>query len=214
MLYIVCKVLYTSGIEDFIFKCNYMNKGIWIVVAVVVIGGIGVLMMQGNQKESAMMEKKAMEEKMMMEEKAMMEKKVMEEKAAMEGDAMMEKKDGAMMEKDEAMMEKDTAMMSKGSYEMYDASKLAMAEKGKVVLFFKAAWCPSCKTVDADIKANLAAIPAGVTILEVDYDKSADLKQKYGVTTQHTFVQVDAKGALITKWSGGATLASVVEKIK
>ena len=184
-----------------------MNKGIWIVVAVVIVGGLGVLMLSGNQKEAAMMEQKAMEEKMMMEEKAMMEKKAMEEKAAMEG--------GAMMEKDGAMMEKDgDAMMAKGSYELYDASKIAMAETGKVVLFFKASWCPTCRALDADIKANLSAIPGGVTILEVDYDKSGDLKQKYGVTMQHTLVQVDAKGNLIAKWSGGNTLAAVTEKIK
>ncbi len=170
------------------------------MVVVVVIGGLGILMVQSNQEESAMMEQKAMEEKTMMEEKAMMEKKAMEEKAAMEGGAMM-KKDGE-------------TMMSKGSYELYDASKLAMAETGKVVLFFKASWCPTCKAVDSDIKANLGSIPKGVTILEVDYDKSVELKQKYGVTTQHTFVQVDAKGNLITKWSGGNTLGSIVEKIK
>ncbi len=184
-----------------------MNKNIWIVVAVVVIGGLGILMLQSNQKESDVAEQKAMEEKMMMEEKAMMEKKAMEEKAAMEGGAMMEKKDGAMMEK-------DGAMMTKGSYEMYDASKLAMAKDGKVVLFFKASWCPTCRALDGDIKASLGDIPAGVTILEVDYDKSGDLKQKYGVTTQHTLVQVDAQGNLLTKWSGGNTLESVVEKIK
>ncbi len=177
-----------------------MNKNIWIVVAVVVVGGLGILMVQSNQKESAMMEQKAMEEKTMMEQKAMMEKKAMEEKAAMEGGAMMEKKDGVMM--------------NKGSYEMYDASKLAMANDGKVVLFFKASWCPTCRALDADIKANLGAIPGGVTILEVDYDKSTDLKQKYGVTMQHTLVQVDAQGNLIMKWSGGNTLSTVVEKIK
>lgn len=184
-----------------------MNKGMWIVVAVVVVGGLGILMWQSSQKESAMMEQKSMEEKMMMEEKAMMEKKAMEEKAAMEGGAMMEKKDGAMMEK-------DGAMMTKGSYEMYDASKLAMAKDGKVVLFFKASWCPTCRALDGDIKASLGDIPAGVTILEVDYDKSGDLKQKYGVTTQHTLVQVDSQGTLLNKWSGGNTLESVVEKIK
>ena len=190
-----------------------MNKGILVVGAIVVIGGAALLIGQSSQKEAAMMEQKAMEEKMMMEEKAMMEKKAMEEKEAMEGGAMMEK-EGAMMEKDGAMMEKDGAMMSKGSYEVYDPSKLALAEKGKVVLFFKASWCPSCRALDADIKANMGAIPGGVTILEVDYDKSGDLKQKYGVTMQHTLVQVDAKGNLLNKWSGGNTLTSVIEKIK
>lgn len=178
-----------------------MNSKIIVgVIAVVIVGGLGLVLMQNSQKDSAMMEQKAMEEKTMMEEKAMMEKKAMEEKAAMEGGAMMEKKDGAMM--------------SKGSYEKYDPSKLALANDGKVVLFFKASWCPTCRALDADIKANLGAIPGGVTILEVDYDNSTELKKKYGVTMQHTLVQVDAQGNLIMKWSGGNTLTALVEKLK
>lgn len=185
-----------------------MDSKVVIGVIGVLVIGLGVYGYSSSQKESAMMEQKAMEEeKMMMEQKAMEEKAMMEKEGAMmEGDKM--------MEKDGAMMEKDGAMMSKGSYEKYDPSKLAMAESGKVVLFFKASWCPSCRTLDADIKANMSAIPAGVTILEVDYDASADLKQKYGVTMQHTMVQVDAQGNLINKWSGGSTLASVVGNIK
>ena len=147
-----------------------MDSKVIIGVIGVLVIGLGIYGYSSNQKDGAMMEQKAMEEKKMMEEKSMMEKKAMEEKAMMEkgGEAM--EKDGAMMEKDGAMMEKDGAMMSKGSYEVYDASKLAMAEKGKVVLFFKASWCPSCRTLDADIKASLGDIPAGVTILEVDYE--------------------------------------------
>jgi thiol-disulfide isomerase/thioredoxin len=106
-------------------------------------------------------------------------------------------------------------MMVKGAtYEAYSPEKLANAEAGNVVLFFRAGWCPTCRTVDADIKANMNNIPANLTILDVDYDKSSDLKKKYGVTTQHTFVQVDSKGNLIKKWMGGSTLASVVGQVK
>lgn len=152
------------------------------------------------------MEQKALEEKTMMEKKAMEEQAMMEKEGAM-------KEGEAMMKKDEAMTSADS-MMSKGSYQLYDESKLALAEKGNVVLFFKASWCPTCRALDANIKANLSAIPDGLAILEVDYDKSGDLKQKYGVTMQHTLVQVDAQGTLLNKWSGGNTLASVVEKVK
>ncbi len=45
-------------------------------------------------------------------------------------------------------------------------------------------------------------IPENVNLLKVDYDSSSDLKQKYGVTMQHTFVLVDANGEMIKKWSG------------
>jgi thiol-disulfide isomerase/thioredoxin len=165
-----------------------MDSKVVIGIIAVLVIGLGAYVYNSNQKEGAMMEQKKMEDEKMME------------KEAMEGDKMMEKKDGAMM--------------SKGSYEVYEASKLAMAETGKVVLFFKASWCPSCRTLDADIKASLGDIPAGVTILEVDYDKYGELKQKYGVTMQHTLVQVDKNGNQIAKWSGGSTLEDVVKNLK
>ncbi len=211
-----------------------MVGGLGLIV--VALGVYGLTM--NNSARKVTLEQEATTEKLQLEEKMTMEKKAMEEKAQMEKDAMvptaaeaegsmmnkdpmtkepteMKSDDGAMMKKDEStMMKKDTAMMSHGSYQVYSADKLALAETGDVVLFFKASWCPSCKAVDANIKANLTVIPAGLSILEVDYDTSAALKQKYGVTYQHTFVQVDSSGALITKWSGSPTLADIVTKVK
>lgn len=130
--------------------------------------------------------------------------------------AMMEQADDSIMTEDAAMMEqKDDAIMSAqaGTYTTYSADKVAMAETGDVVLFFKASWCPSCRALDADIKSNIDAIPAGVTILEVDYDKSNELRQKYGVTTQHTLVQIDAEGNLVKKWTGGNTLDAALAQV-
>lgn len=117
-------------------------------------------------------------------------------------------------DKTDAMMDSDTMMQRKGSYEVYSPEKLALAKTGKVVLFFRASWCPTCRTLDANIRANLGSIPDGVAILDVDYDDSTVLKQKYGVTYQHTLVQVDASGTQITKWTGSPTLASLVSNIK
>jgi len=105
-------------------------------------------------------------------------------------------------------------MMKAGSYEVYAPEKLAKANLGNVVLFFRAVWCPTCKAVDEDIRAHLSAIPAGLTILDVDYDKSTALKQKYGVTYQHTFVQVKADGTLIKKWSGSPTLSALSAEVQ
>lgn len=97
-----------------------------------------------------------------------------------------------------------------GSYEVYDAAKLAKAQEGKVVLFFRATWCPSCKALDADIRSHMKDIPENVTILDVDYDKYTDLKKKYGITMQHTLVQVDAQGNQLQKWSASPTLADMM----
>jgi thiol-disulfide isomerase/thioredoxin len=122
--------------------------------------------------------------------------------------------DSAMMHKDGTMMMKKDMPVAAGTYETYSPEKLSLAKVGKVVLFFKASWCPTCKAVDSDILARLTTIPSATHILIVDYDASKDLRKKYGVTYQHTFVQVDATGTMIKKWSGSPTLASLVAEIK
>jgi thioredoxin 1 len=195
-----------------------------IIAVVALIGGFVFVSSQNSDK--AAMEAKVMEDKMKMEEDAMMEKKAMEEKAMMEqdtmkaeGGAMMDTEDESMMKKEESMegdsmmKKEDSAMMQKsGTYAAYSADTLAMAQKGKTVLFFHAGWCPTCRSADSDITAGAATIPAGVTILKTDYDKEVALKQKYGVTTQHTFVEVDSTGKMLQKWSGG-NLAGIVAKL-
>ncbi|OGY31519.1 MAG: hypothetical protein A2805_01685 [Candidatus Andersenbacteria bacterium RIFCSPHIGHO2_01_FULL_46_36] len=107
-----------------------------------------------------------------------------------------------------------TVAVQSGPYIPYDSTKLSLADEGSVVLFFRAPWCPTCKALDADITANLNTIPGGVTILDVDYDTSTELKQKYGVTYQHTLVQVDAQGNMIKKWSGSPTLVDLLGQIQ
>ena len=113
----------------------------------------------------------------------------------------------------------DTAMkgdstMKAGTFEPYAPEKIAKANAGPVVLFFHASWCPTCRALTADIKAHLNDIPEHVTILDVDYDSSQALKQKYGVTIQHTLVQVDASGNLIKTWQGSPTLADLLTQVK
>ena len=43
-------------------------------------------------------------------------------------------------------------------------------------------------------------IPAKTTVVSVDYDQHTDLRQRYGVTTQHTFVQIDTNGEKTRQW--------------
>ena len=59
----------------------------------------------------------------------------------------------------------------------------------KTILFFYAPWCGDCQAFDKVLREG--PIPAGVQILKVDYDSRQDLRQKYGVTKQSTFVELD-----------------------
>lgn len=101
-----------------------------------------------------------------------------------------------------------------GSYEPYDAETFVLADKSTRVLFFRAGWCPTCRTLDGDIRANLDKIPENITIIDVNYDTETALKQRYGVTYQHTLVQVDAAGNTLAKWSGSPTLASLLAQVR
>lgn len=133
-------------------------------------------------------------------------------------DEMME---GDHMESDE-MMNDDVVeegqvimndeMVSAGSYVNYEDVTIADIE-GTIVLAFLAPWCPTCRAFESDLKASLSDIPTGVTIVKVDYDSSTDLKKQYGITQQHTFVQVDAAGTMIKKWSGSGTLEAFSAQI-
>ncbi len=102
-----------------------------------------------------------------------------------------------------------------GSFTAYTPEAVSSAsESEKVVLFFHATWCSTCKLLASDIEANAANIPAGVKILKVDYDSETALKQKYGVTLQHTLVQVQPDGSQIAKWSLSRDLNALVQEIR
>ena len=90
-----------------------------------------------------------------------------------------------------------TAAKQPGTYVEYQEGLVASTD-GVTVLFFHAPWCPQCRMIEDDIEKQ--GVPDGVTILKVDYDSNQALRQKYGVTLQTTFVEVDSSGAEIEKY--------------
>ncbi len=106
--------------------------------------------------------------------------------------------------------------VAKGSYTDYSVEifdKGQEANQDKTVLFFAASWCPTCRTLDNDIKSNLQDIPAGVRIVKVDYDSNRELRNKYGIKVQHTLVQVDSQGEKLKAWLGSSSLDKVVGQL-
>ncbi|MCF7834286.1 MAG: thioredoxin family protein [Candidatus Pacebacteria bacterium] len=181
-----------------------MNKNIVIGVVLVLVLVGGVYYFSSEKNEESMMQNESAE---LVEENT---GEVMEEK-----EAVMQEENVTEGSEDESVSSEVVEVMKKaGSYELYSAEKIALASDNNVVLFFRASWCPTCKAVDKDIRANLDEIPSDLVLLDVDYDKSSELKKKYGVTYQHTFVQVDKEGNMLKKWSGSSTLASILKEIK
>jgi thiol-disulfide isomerase/thioredoxin len=162
-----------------------------IVAVLLVLGGIGYYTM--SQKS---MNKVDMKDTTKIEEKKMEDKKMEDTKI------------------DEKKMNDSSTTTKKGEYKNYSkessTNDFAHAKDGHhVVLFFNATWCPTCQSTVKDINANIANIDPKLHLLSVDYDTNQDLRAKYGVTMQHTFVEVDMSGNLIKKTTGLNTLNQI-----
>lgn len=98
----------------------------------------------------------------------------------------------------------DAVMMKAGTYQEYSQwwVQSALADGKKVALFFHASRCPSCRSLDKDINTSIDELPENTVVFKIDYDTSSDLKKKYGVTTQHTVVTIDADMNMIEKNTG------------
>lgn len=171
-----------------------MNKQSMIVGAVVlvVVLAVGAFILNSNKNTTDGMMKDEAANTMMKDDKT-------------QGDVMMkdEKTQGDSMMKDEKMMGENE------SYIPYSSTVLASTAAKKRVLFFFANWCPTCIPTDKEFQASTDKIPADVAVIRVNYQdtdtdqEEKDLAKKYGVTYQHTFVEIDAQGNKVTSWNGG-----------
>ncbi|CAN5197477.1 hypothetical protein BH09PAT2_BH09PAT2_09280 [soil metagenome] len=157
-----------------------------IIVAVVAVLGIGAFTLSQRSSQSDAMMKK--------------------DEAMMPTIEMMKKEDSTMEKTDDKMMG-DKMMSSR--YVEYSKTALDKASSTRRVLFFYASWCPTCRPADANFRENENKIPEDVTVIRVNYNdpdtdqEEKDLAKKYGITYQHTYVQIDGSGKEVTKWNGG-----------
>lgn len=140
-------------------------------------------------------------------------KEVMDDTIDKVTDEAKEKVGTAVKEVGENMLGEEVGDASEaGSFEAYTPEKIAAS--GGAVIDFAADWCPSCRAFEANVNENLQDIPADLTILKADFDTELELRKQYGVTQQHTFVQVDAQGNEIAKWTGSPTLEALLTKVQ
>lgn len=168
------------------------TTAIFIAIIVVAVLGISAYTLTQNSSHS---------DSLMKKDEVMMPK---------EGPSM-ESSDG-MMKKAESPSEGETMpkdKMTNSRYVQYSKLALDSAVNTRRVLFFYASWCPTCRPADASFTQNVSKIPEDVTLLRVNYNdpdtdqEEKELAKKYGITYQHTFVQIDSNANELAKWNGG-----------
>lgn len=117
---------------------------------------------------------------------------------------------GAMMAADPAKAVFDLSGLAPGVVPFTsEAAAGSLAANKRVVYFFAASWCPTCRETYRDLKEKASMVPGDLVVVVVDYDKESALKAKYGVTYQHTFVSVGPMGESLKKWSGSKSVAEI-----
>ena len=166
-----------------------------VLLSLVLVLAASALVFAGGQKDSnggSMMKK---DDTMMSDDKMSKDKMNgddMSKSDDMSGDMMMFKKDDGMMAMDKASRVLTFTDLTTAGKHVKD---------GPTVLFFAASWCPDCRAMTKQLHDGMNPLSPDITLVVVDYDKYGDLKTKYGVTYQHTFVQIDEKGNKIAIWN-------------
>ncbi len=97
------------------------------------------------------------------------------------------------------------------SYLDYDASIISSLT-GDIVLFFHADRCPTCRQAEKSFLET--GIPAWLTILKTNYDQETELKKKYSVLSQTSYVYIKPDGTLIKRRVWWTRIDDIISKIQ
>ena len=86
----------------------------------------------------------------------------------------------------------EVAVEKSGDYIAYSDGVIGNGEES--VLFFSASWCPSCQANDGRLSEWYGSQELPLTTYSVDYDTYTDLRSRYGIVMQDTFVKIDGSG--------------------
>ena len=96
----------------------------------------------------------------------------------------------------------------KGTGEDYER---LIKESKPFAVFFHAAWCGECRKLEKNITENWASLPEEAILLQVDFDTETELKKKYDITFQTTFVFINSNGEKAGKTLANPSMESLVK---
>jgi hypothetical protein len=80
------------------------------------------------------------------------------------------------------------------------------------VLFFFDPDCAECLAVDESL--TMEGVPEGLTVIKVDFDTYTDAREKYGVESTMTFVQIDDQEHEVDQWTGSANADEILTRVR
>ncbi len=99
-----------------------------------------------------------------------------------------------------------------GTYTVFDPAKFSLAsDKKRVVLFFYSESCEDCAKANKSFMSE--PVPSNLVVLRTDYSASSSLRSKYGVGSQHTFVEVDKDGSRKKLWRGSLSYSDILKEL-
>jgi len=107
----------------------------------------------------------------------------------------------------ETETETETESTGVDRYENFGPTALADATGTKRVLFFHASWCAVCNAFEKEIEE--IGIPEGITIIKANYDDERELKKRYKVSVQSTFLLLDDNEEEVRRWPFGQGLSDI-----
>lgn len=124
-----------------------------------------------------------------------------ENKAAQEHtESLLAPEERELHEQEEAGEVNETdELKGKGTYTDFSPDVIGNGETS--VLFFHAKWCGECKRDDKALTQWEEENGLPVSIYKVDYDSATELKNRYNVAQQNTYVVIDGKGNAISSVS-------------
>ena len=113
----------------------------------------------------------------------------------------------------EAEADADTEVRTNNFVDTFDQASVDtdLSNGERVALFFHADRCPSCVALESDIMDNMEDLE-NVRVYKVNYDEATELKDRYGVTAQHTIVFLDENGDSVKSSRTISTAAQLDEE--
>lgn len=114
-------------------------------------------------------------------------------------------------EEDENSSYEEIYSNNKWWYLNYD-EKLIKDFDWRIILEFYANWCSTCKSFDKSLEDY--DLPEDILILKVDFDNSEELRKKYSVLTQSTFVEINNNWDILNRFIAISNINDLIERLK